>query len=66
MSGSVKLAVYLFATVLALFFVWQLVKTVLALVSILVPILAVGGVVVLAFAVANRRGIGPGKRRILP
>jgi hypothetical protein len=66
MSGSVKLAIYLFATVLALFFVWQVVRTVLAIVGLLVPILAVGGVVVLVFAVANRKGIGPGKRRFLP
>ncbi len=66
MSGSVKLAIYLFLTVLGLFLVVQLVKTVLTIVSFLVPVLAIGGLAVLIFAVVNRKGIGPGRRRILP
>jgi hypothetical protein len=65
MSGSVKLVAYLFATVFALFVVIHLLRTLLSIVAILVPILAIGGIVVLAFAVANRKGIGPGRRRTL-
>ncbi len=66
MSGSAKLALYLFGTVLGLFLLLQLVRTVLHLMAFLVPIVAIAGVAVLVFAVVNRKGIGPGRRRILP
>jgi len=66
MSGSVKLAIYLFLTVLVLFFVVQAVKYVLGIFSFLVPIVLVVAVVAVLLTVVSRRALGGGRRRILP
>ncbi|HWD40738.1 MAG TPA: hypothetical protein VG944_17960 [Fimbriimonas sp.] len=63
MSGSIKLAFYIFAAVLTVYVAIRVVKLV---VSLFVPVVAVIGIAALLYVVVNRKALGPGGRRILP
>ena len=67
MSGSLRLALILLATVFAGYFAIKVATTVLAWVlSLLIPVLAVGAIVGGLYLYSNRKSIGAGRRRTLP
>ncbi len=66
MSGNTRFALTLFGVVIAGWVVWQLVTTILhTLLSLLVPIVIVGGIATALYLVISRKALGGG-RRILP
>ncbi len=66
MSGSIRLAVILLASVFAAYFVFKIVTAlVFHLLSLLIPIAIIGGVAYVLYMVISRKSL-TGGRRLLP
>ena len=63
MSGSIRLALMLFAAVVVIYYG---VRLVLAVVSFFVPVLVVIGIAAILYVVVNRKALSSGSRRLLP
>jgi hypothetical protein len=66
MSGSVKLGLYILLGVIAAYVALKILTGVVSmLLSILVPVLIIGGVLLVVYHVVGRKALG-GNRRYLP
>ena len=67
MSGSLRLALILLATVFAGYFAVKVATAILGwALSLLIPVLAIGAIVGVLYLVSNRKALGGGRRRTLP
>jgi hypothetical protein len=67
MSGSWKYLLMLLVAVFAGYFVLKLVVGILAQVlSLLLPVLVIGGIAYILYSIINRKALGSGSRRTLP
>lgn len=67
MSGSLRLALILLATVFAGYFAIKVATALLGwMLSLLIPVLALAAIVGVLYVVSNRKALGSGRRRTLP